>query len=245
MVAHLVPRRNSLEFATDRTTASAMARSTCPALSSPSTSHRTACTESDHAGNSARSKPPRRAAPGVLVCAGGSERDRLRDIWFQASPEFDAALAERFLADHDCAAAGAYAAWRETPQTCLALILLLDQLPRNLFRRSPRAYATDAAALATAREAIARGFDRAVAPVRRCFFYLPFQHSESLADQETGLRIHAELPDHPDKGHFVDAARGHHEIIARFGRFPHRNAILGRPSTLEEQEFLRHPGSAF
>jgi uncharacterized protein (DUF924 family) len=176
---------------------------------------------------------------------GASERDRLRDIWFQASPEFDAVLAERFRADHHCAATGVYAPWREAPQTCLALILLLDQLPRNLFRQSPLAYATDAAALATARDAIARGFDRAVAPVRRCFFYLPFQHSESLADQETALRVHADLPDHPDKAHFVEAARRHHEIIARFGRFPHRNDILGRPSTREEREFLRLPGSAF
>jgi uncharacterized protein (DUF924 family) len=180
-----------------------------------------------------------------FVPEGVAERDRLRDIWFQATPEFDMALAERFRADHDCAAAGVYAPWREAPQPCLALILLLDQLPRNLFRRSPRAYATDAAALATARDAIARGFDRAVAPVRRCFIYLPLQHSENLADQETALRLHADLPDHPDKGHFVEAARRHHEIIARFGRFPHRNDILGRRSTPEEREFLRLPGSAF
>jgi uncharacterized protein (DUF924 family) len=114
---------------------------------------------------------------------GPSERDQLRDIWFQATPEFDAALAKYFRADYDRATAGVYEPWRDAPQTCLALILLLDQLPRNLFP-----YATDAAALGTASEAIARGYDRAVAPVRRCFFYLPFQHSESLADQETGAR---------------------------------------------------------
>jgi uncharacterized protein (DUF924 family) len=175
---------------------------------------------------------------------GSSERDRLRDIWFQASPEFDAALAQHFRADYDRAAAGVCEPWRNASQTCLALVLLLDQLPRNLFRNSPRAYATDAAALGTAREAVARGYDRAVALVRRSFFYLPFQHSESLADQETGMRLYAALPEHPDKDAFVDAARRHHEIIARFGRFPHRNGILGRPSTPEERDFLRQPGSA-
>jgi uncharacterized protein (DUF924 family) len=122
---------------------------------------------------------------------GPSERDRLHDIWFEATPEFAAAIAEHFRADYDRATAGVYEPWRDAPQTCLALILLLDQLPRNLFRSSPRAYATDAAALATASEAVARGYDCAVAPLRRCFFYLPFQHSESLADQETGIRLYA------------------------------------------------------
>jgi uncharacterized protein (DUF924 family) len=174
-----------------------------------------------------------------------SERDQFRNIWFQATPEFDAALAERFRDDYDCAAAGACEPWRDAPQTCLALLLLLDQLPRNLFRNSPRAYATDAAALETASEAVARGYDRAVAPVRRCFFYLPFEHSESLADQETSMRLYAALPEHPDKGAFVEAARRHHEIIGRFGRFPHRNGVLGRPSTAEERDFLQQPDSTF
>jgi uncharacterized protein (DUF924 family) len=176
---------------------------------------------------------------------GPSERDRLRDLWFQATPEFDAALAKHFRADYDRAAAGVYDPWRDAAQTCLALVLLLDQLPRNLFRNSPRAYATDSAALATARDAVARGYDRMVAPVRRCFFYLPFEHSESLADQETAMRLYASLPDHPDKENFVEAVRRHHEIIAHFGRFPHRNGFLGRSSTPEEQDFLRQPGSAF
>jgi uncharacterized protein (DUF924 family) len=174
-----------------------------------------------------------------------SEPDRLRDVWFRATPEFDAALAERFRTDYDRAVAGLYQPWRDAPQTCLALILLLDQLPRNLFRNSPRAYATDAAALETAHEAVARGYDHAVGPVRRCFFYLPFQHSEGLADQETGMRLYAALPEHLDKSAFTEAARRHHEIIARFGRFPHRNAILDRPSTPEEHAFLRQPGAAF
>lgn len=174
-----------------------------------------------------------------------TEDERLRDIWFQATPEFDAALAAHFRADCDRAAAGVYGPWRTAPQTCLALILLLHQLPRNLFRNSPQAYATDAAALELASEAVARGYDRAVVPVRRCFIYLPFQHSESLADQETGIRLYSALPEHPDKADFVEAARRHYAIIARFGRFPHRNRILARATTAEEQEFLKQPGSAF
>jgi uncharacterized protein (DUF924 family) len=174
-----------------------------------------------------------------------SKRDRLRDIWFQATPEFDAALAENFRADYDRAAVGVYESWRDAPQTCLALILLLDQLPRNLFRNSPRAYATDAAALEIASEAVARGYDLAVVPVQRSFFYLPFQHSENLADHETGVSLYAALPEHPDKGAFMEAARQHHEIIARFGRFPHRNDNLGRATSAEEQEFLKQLGSAF
>ena len=174
-----------------------------------------------------------------------SERDRFRDIWFQATPEFDAALAERFRADYDRAAAGVYGPWRAAPQTCLALILLLDQLPRNLFRNSPRACATDTAALEIAREAVTRGYDQAEAPVRRWFFYMPFQHSESLTDQQTALRLYTSLPEHPDKAEAIEAARRHHQIIARFGRFPHRNDILGRPSRPEEQDFLQQPDSDF
>ena len=176
---------------------------------------------------------------------GPSEGDRLRDVWFDATPEFDAALAERFRVDHDRAAAGAYDSWRTAPQTCLALVLLLDQLPRNLFRNSPQAYTTDAAALDVAREAVARGYDRALQPVRRSFLYLPFEHSEALADQETSVRLYAALPEHPDKSAFVEAAEGHRAIIARFGRFPHRNRILARVSTAEEQAFLQQPGSSY
>lgn len=176
---------------------------------------------------------------------GASTRDRRRDVWFKATPEFDKALAEHFRADYDRAAAGVYEPWRAAPQTCLALILLLDQLPRNLFRNSPRAYATDRAALEIAGEALARGYDRAVVPMRRCFFYLPFQHSERLCDQEMAMRLYAALPEHPDKAAFTEAARHHQEIIARFGRFPHRNGVLGRLSTSEEQDFLQQPGSTF
>lgn len=174
-----------------------------------------------------------------------SERDRLRDVWFRATPDFDAALAEQFRADYDRASAGAYVSWRTKPDTSLALVLLLDQFPRNLFRNSPRAYATDAFALEVAAEAVAGGFDQEFDPMRRCFFYMPFQHSEKLSDQKLALHFFGALPEHPDKVAFVAAAQQHYAIIARFRRFPHRNAILGRTSTPEEAAFLLQSGSSF
>jgi uncharacterized protein (DUF924 family) len=123
--------------------------------------------------------------------------------------------------------------------------LLLDQLPRNLFRGSPRAFSCDPAARQAARHAVGRGFDRAVAPVRRWFFYLPFEHSEDLADQQRGLELYASLPADEDRDLCLRAAQRHHDIIARFGRFPHRNEVLGRSSTAAEAAFLREPGSRF
>jgi uncharacterized protein (DUF924 family) len=176
---------------------------------------------------------------------GTSERMRSRAVWFEPEATFDATLRRDFLADHERAAAGALAAWQEAPESCLALILLLDQLPRNLFRGTPRAFATDSLARQVARPAIAAGFDRRLPPVWRWFFYLPFEHAEDLADQALCLALHASLPEDQDKADALDYARRHYDIIARFGRFPHRNGVLGRTSTPEEAEFLRAPGSAF
>jgi uncharacterized protein (DUF924 family) len=176
---------------------------------------------------------------------GSAEHDRPRDIWFRAHAAFDAELRDRFLADHEAAAAGHLVAWLAAPDTCLALILLLDQLPRNLFRGSPSAYRCDADARAAAAHAVDRGFDRAAAPVRRWFFYLPFQHSEDLADQRRSLELFASLPPHENRDISLSATQRHYDIIARFGRFPHRNDVLGRPSTAEETAFLREPGSRF
>ena len=123
--------------------------------------------------------------------------------------------------------------------------MLLDQLPRNLFRGSPSAFSCDPEARQAARHAVGRGFDRAVAPVRRWFFYLPFEHSEDLADQQRGLELYASLPADEDRDLCLRAAQRHHDIIARFGRFPHRNEVLGRSSTAAEAAFLREPGSRF
>jgi uncharacterized protein (DUF924 family) len=176
---------------------------------------------------------------------GSAQHDRPRDIWFRIDPAFDRELHDRFLADHEAAAAGHLAAWLAAPDTSLALILLLDQLPRNLFRGSASAYRCDADARAAATHAVDRGFDRAVAPVRRWFFYLPFEHSEDLADQRRSLALYGSLPADNDRESCLRAAQQHYDIIARFGRFPHRNEVLGRMSTAAETAFLREPGSRF
>ncbi|HTN27053.1 MAG TPA: DUF924 family protein [Burkholderiales bacterium] len=161
-----------------------------------------------------------------------------RKEWFQKDPAFDDEIRARFLPLYEEAARGALAAWKHSPRECLALIILLDQFPRNMFRGDARTYATDALALDAARHAVAAGYDRALSEVERTFIYLPFEHSENLADQETALRLFA--------GHAnYEWARKHWEIVRRFGRFPHRNAILGRQSTPAEIEFLRQPGSGF
>lgn len=165
-----------------------------------------------------------------------------RKEWFQKSPAFDDGIRTRFLDLYEAAAAGGLDHWQGERGDCLALVLVLDQFPRNLFRHpgpeAARAYATDARALALARQAVAAGFDRGLPDAWRMFFYLPFEHSESLADQERALELFAGHPNH-------EWARKHWEIVRRFGRFPHRNAALGRESTAEEIEFLEQPGSAF
>lgn len=165
------------------------------------------------------------------------------ELWFKRSDAFDAAVREALAEDYERAAAGAYDAWAETAEGCLALILLLDQVPRNLFRDDLRAFATDARALAVARRAIAEGFDQRISSQsRRRFLYLPLEHSERLADQEDGCRLMGALDENPE---WAEWAVKHREVIARFGRFPHRNAVLGRDSSAAEKEFLAEPGSSF
>ena len=170
------------------------------------------------------------------------QRECHREIWFDNTAEFDAAIVRNFLDDHEAAARGMLAEWEEQPESALALVLLLDQVPRNAFRGAPRAYMTDALARAAADRALARGFDQAVPPAWRNFFYLPFEHSEDVADQRRGLDLFAALGDRPES---LRHAREHYEVIARFGRFPHRNAILGRPSTAEELAWLADHPSGF
>ena len=164
--------------------------------------------------------------------------DETRKEWFQKDVAFDAEISRRFLGLHELGAQGSLARWRDSPRDCLALIILLDQFPRNMFRGSAKAFATDSMALAAARHAVEAGYDRSMSEVERTFVYLPFEHSESLADQEESLRLFAGNPNY-------EWARRHWEIIRRFGRFPHRNAILGRESTVAEIEFLKEPGSSF
>ncbi len=162
--------------------------------------------------------------------------------WFRKDPAFDAALRTRFETAHDAAARGELSAWEASAEGALALILLLDQIPRNLWRGSARAFETDAVAREVSRRAIAAGRDRAVEPGLRVFVYLPFSHSETLADQELGLALTEALE--RDGGPSAASARGHRAIVARFGRFPHRNAVLGRDTTAEEQAFLNAGGFA-
>ena len=170
---------------------------------------------------------------------GDPSRERHRDIWFKGTAEFDAGLREAFLADYEAGAAGQLRSWEALPESALALVLLLDQIPRNIFRDTPRAYAADAAARAAADRALARGFDRLVPEAWRRFFYMPFHHSENLADQRRSAALFDGLPGQRDRrGSVRRYGRPYVEVIARFGRFPHRNAILGRASTPEESAFL-------
>ncbi len=162
--------------------------------------------------------------------------------WFASDPAFDAEVKARLGQAAETAARGELDHWGETPEGALALVLLLDQVPRNLHRGDTRAFDGDAAARAVTRRAIEAGFDRELDQAQRLFLYLPLEHSESLSDQEDCCRLIEELTDNPD---WADYARQHREIIARFGRFPHRNAILGRESTAEEMDFLKEPGSSF
>jgi len=171
---------------------------------------------------------------------GSRERGQPRKAWFRKSEPFDAEIRRRFLVTWERAARGELERWQATPLASLALVVTLDQFPRNMFRGTARAFASDSLALAVARETIAREFDRLLSPVERSFVYLPFEHAEDLAAQRRSLALFQALD-----GEQVEYARRHYEIIARYGRFPHRNAILGRPSTAEEIEFLKQPGSSF
>lgn len=168
-----------------------------------------------------------------------------RKEWFSKSLKFDEALTKHFLPVYKRGVAGEWETWRSATGSALAYVLLFDQLPRNMFRGRADAYATDAKALSCAKAAVAARFDDQVPPLARVFFYLPFEHSERLSDQRYSLKLFTRLAQHPGMAEFVDSARRHNAVIERFGRFPHRNAILGRESTPEEQAFLRERGSTF
>jgi uncharacterized protein (DUF924 family) len=170
---------------------------------------------------------------------GDPDRERQREIWFKSTAEFDASLRDAFLTDYEAAAAGKLGSWEALPEGALALLLLLDQIPRNIFRGTPHAYATDPAARAAADRALERGLDRLVPPVWRLFFYMPFHHSEDLEDQRRSVALFDALPRNPDRRRSLRRyGRPYVEVIERFGRFPHRNKILGRVSTPDEIAFL-------
>jgi len=169
-----------------------------------------------------------------------------RGEWFRKDEGFDAEIRSRFLPVVEAALAGRLAAWADEAHGLLALLIVLDQFPRNLFRGDAQAFAGDAQALQLAATAVGNGWDRLLPAVEKVFVYLPFEHSEVLADQERSLSLFAALAaEHSGCDGFLDYARRHHEVIARFGRFPHRNAALGRPSTPDEASYLAQPGSGF
>jgi len=160
-----------------------------------------------------------------------------RNLWFKSTPEFDQAIHDNFTQAYEDAAAGKLDEMKETREGCLALILLLDQFSRNLFRNDAKAFAADAKARELAHFAREQGYDQGIDRWAQAFFYLPFEHSEILSDQELSLEVFASMDD-PDS---AKAAVGHHEAIARFGRFPHRNVVLRRENTPEEEEYLKNP----
>ena len=165
--------------------------------------------------------------------------------WFEKDEAFDAEVRRRFLALHEAVAAQPNEALLKDARTALAALIVLDQMPRNMFRGSPRAFATDAKALGIAEAMIGKGYDAGLTRDERLFCYLPFEHSENLADQRESLRLFGMLREDPQAGSAWEWAERHHDVIARFGRFPHRNAILGRESTAAEIAFLDQPGSRF
>ncbi len=181
-------------------------------------------------------KSPRIAPADVLAFWRAAGPDK----WFERDAGFDREIAARFGAVWRDAADGKLAQWEETPESALALVIVLDQFPRNMFRGQARTYEADAAARAVADRAIGRGFDRRVPQLERRFFYLPFMHSENLADQQRCVELARDYGD----DEFTGYAERHADIVRRFGRFPHRNAVLGRATRREEQAFLDAGGFA-
>ena len=172
-------------------------------------------------------------------------------LWFYSSPEQDNELRERFASLHQQAESGALDAWRENPRSSLALVILLDQLTRNLYRGTSDAFRNDSTALEVSHAGIAQDFDRELHVVERSFYYLPFEHSEQAQHQRRSLELFGDLREHCPLGYedFTENcysyARQHYDIIDRFGRYPHRNRVLGRENTEEEAGFLERDGAGF
>ncbi len=172
-------------------------------------------------------------------------------LWWSKNPRMDDEIRQRFENFVRKVAAGELSDWQSKPAGRLALILLTDQVPRNIYRDSPRAFAYDAKALAWCLDGLDQGFDLKLRPIERVFFYLPLEHAESVERQDKSVTLFTELVSIADERHkaafkeYLDFAIRHRDIIARFGRFPHRNQVIGRQSTPEELTFLSQPGSSF
>ena len=173
----------------------------------------------------------------------GDDYGKRQKRWFEKSAAFDAEITRRFLGLYESLAGNRE--WLEAPRDCLARIIVLDQFPRQMFRGTARAFAADSLALENSKLAIERGYDRELRPVEKLFVYLPLEHSEALGDQLRACELTEPLAKFPETDDVYRYACAHRDIIARFGRFPHRNAALGRVSTPEEVEFLAQPGSSF
>ena len=169
----------------------------------------------------------------------------VREAWFRKDDAFDAQIRDRFADDVAAALAGGFGEWCTTPRGALARVIVLDQFTRNIHRDTPLAFAGDAAALATADDAVTRGFDRDLDRFERWFLYMPFEHSEAWPMQERSLALFGALARETGETSALEWAEKHAAVIRRFGRYPHRNAILGRASTAEEIAFLAGPGSRF
>lgn len=178
---------------------------------------------------------------------GSAEHGKARAVWFRKDERFDAELRERFGALIGRAIAGGLREWDdEGPQGTLARILVLDQFTRNAFRGTPESFAGDTLALAAARKLVDSGADRELAPFQRAFAYMPFEHAEDAGMQERAVALFTALArEHEGFAGMLDYAHRHRGVIARFGRFPHRNAILGRASTPDEADYLKQPGAGF
>lgn len=176
---------------------------------------------------------------------------QIQKSWFQKSEEFDKTIREKFENDLEAAVQGQFNSWKENPRTCLAYVILLDQFSRNMYRDTPQAFAQDELALSATIHARKSGFEKALNLVERWFLYMPYEHAENLKAQEESVVLFQKLLDEaPEKhkslfGEVHDYAVKHYEIIKKFGRFPHRNAILCRKNSKEEEEFLKKPGSSF
>lgn len=165
--------------------------------------------------------------------------DHMQPFWFKKSDDIDRQIIQLFGETYEAAHAGRLKHWLDGPEDALALAIVLDQFPRNMFRGSARSFESNDLALTVARQALADGHDQQLDPTRRQFLYLPFMHSEDLQDQERSVSLYEALGNE----HSLHFAREHRDIVARFGRFPHRNAVLGRENTPEETELLKtHDG---
>lgn len=176
----------------------------------------------------------------ILTFWYGDDRGETREAWFKGGPAFDAECAA-FLPAWELARDGALDDWQASPESLLAFVILTDQIPRNCFRKDGRAHATDAAALDAARQAVAAGWDQEMSLLERVFLYLPFEHAEDITMQTESVRLFSAL----GVDSYLQFAESHRAVIERFGRFPHRNALLGRADTPAETAFMKEHGRGF